>query len=99
MKIEMKIKHRSHRYDINRPRSRHGRKHSKYKTCLSKMMLISIKQHLNNILEFMKRLRNTEAELRKCFAYEKKRVLESDELHLYVATDDKMFVVMALFKN
>ena len=24
MKMKMKIKHRSHRYDINRPRSKHG---------------------------------------------------------------------------
>ena len=28
----MKKKNRSHRYDINRPRSRHGHKYSKYKS-------------------------------------------------------------------
>ena len=39
---------RSHRYNINRPRSRRGHKYSKYKKCLSMMMLISIKQHLSN---------------------------------------------------
>ena len=33
---------------INRPRSRHGRKYSKYKKCFIKMMLICIKQHLSN---------------------------------------------------
>ena len=27
----MKMKNKSHRYDINRPRSRHGHKYSKYK--------------------------------------------------------------------
>ena len=40
---------RSHRYDINRPRSRHGHKYSKYKKCLSMMMLMGVKQHLSNI--------------------------------------------------
>ena len=34
---------------MNRPRSRHGYKYSKYKKCLSIMMLIYIKQHLSNI--------------------------------------------------
>ena len=49
MKIEMKMKRRSHRYDIIGPRSRDGQKYSKYKTCLSIMMVICIKQHLSNI--------------------------------------------------
>ena len=35
MKMEMKITNKSHRYDINRPRSRYGRKCSKYKECFS----------------------------------------------------------------
>ena len=35
MKMEMKIKNRSHSYDINRPRSRYGDKYSKYKKCLT----------------------------------------------------------------
>ena len=30
---------RSHRYDINRPRSRSGYKYNKYKKCLGMMML------------------------------------------------------------
>ena len=38
----MKMKNRSHRYDINRPRSRHGHIYSKYKKC-------PIKQHRSNI--------------------------------------------------
>ena len=42
----MKIKNRSYRYDRYRPSSRHGRKYSKYKKCLSIMMLICMKQHL-----------------------------------------------------
>ena len=49
IKMKMKMKNRSHRYDINRSRSRHGHKYSKYKKCLSVMMLICIKQHLSNI--------------------------------------------------
>ena len=47
--MKMKIKNRSHRYDINRPRSKYGHKYSKYKTFLSIVMLICIKQHLSNI--------------------------------------------------
>ena len=46
MKMRIKIKNRSNRYDINRPRSRHGHKYSKYKKCLSMAMLIYIKQQL-----------------------------------------------------
>ena len=45
----MKMKNRSHRHDINRPRPRHGHRKSKYRKCLSMMILIYIKQHLSNI--------------------------------------------------
>ena len=45
MKTMMIMKNRSHRYDINSPRSRHQRKYSKYII----MMPIFIKQHLRNI--------------------------------------------------
>ena len=45
----MKMKKRSHRYDINRPRSRHGHKYSTYKNYLITIMLICIKQQLSNI--------------------------------------------------
>ena len=38
----MKKKNRSHRYDINRPRSIPGYKYSKYKTCLNIIMLIYV---------------------------------------------------------
>ena len=52
MKVKMKKKNRSHRYEINKPRSRYGHKYSKprkYIKCLSMIMLICIKQHLTNI--------------------------------------------------
>ena len=49
MKMRLKMENRSHRYDKNRPRCRHGHKYTKYKMCLSIMMVTSIKQHLNNI--------------------------------------------------
>ena len=45
-KMEIKIKNRSHRYDLNRPRSRHGDKYRKYRKCLCMMMLTCINQHL-----------------------------------------------------
>ena len=43
--MKTKIKNTSHRYDINRPRPRHGHKYSKYKKCLIMIMLVSIRQH------------------------------------------------------
>ena len=48
-KMRIKMKNRSHRYNKNRPKSRHGRKYSKYKKCFSVMMLLCIWQHLSNI--------------------------------------------------
>ena len=48
MKMRLKMKNRSHKYDINKPRPRYGHKYTKYKICLSVMMLICIKQHLCN---------------------------------------------------
>ena len=41
MKMRLKMK--------NRPRPRHGPNYTKYKMCLSIMMVICIKQHLTNI--------------------------------------------------
>ena len=32
--MKMKMKNRSHRSDITRPRARHGHKYTKYKKCL-----------------------------------------------------------------
>ena len=46
--VKMKMKMRSHRYDINRPRSRHEQKYSKYKKCLIMMMLICIEKYLSD---------------------------------------------------
>ena len=36
------MKNRSYRYDINRARSKHGHKYTKYKMCLSVIMAICI---------------------------------------------------------
>ena len=49
MKKMLKLKNRSHRYNINtlRPRNRH--KYTKYKMCLNIMMVMYIMQHVNNI--------------------------------------------------
>ena len=41
MKMKMKMKNRSHRYDINRPKSRHGHMYNKYKNRLG-MMIITL---------------------------------------------------------
>ena len=48
MKMRLNMKKRSSKYDINRPRRRHGHKYTKYKICLDIMMVICIKQHLSN---------------------------------------------------
>ena len=67
--MKMKKKNRSHRYGhIDRPRSRHGHKYSKYKTCLSIIMIICIKQHLSNIWSSIHKV---EVELKKSVAYRK----------------------------
>ena len=39
------MKNRTHKYEINRPRHRHGHKYVKYKMCLIIIMIICIKQH------------------------------------------------------
>ena len=44
MKMRLKMKIGSHRYDINRTRQRHGHKYTKYKMCLSMMMIMYNKQ-------------------------------------------------------
>ena len=48
MKTKMKMKNRSLRYGINKPRSRYVCKYSKYEKCLTIMTLTCIKQHLSN---------------------------------------------------
>ena len=47
--MKMKMKNRSHRHDINRPRSIHLKKCNKYEMYLIITMLTCIKQHLSNI--------------------------------------------------
>ena len=49
IKMKLKMKNKSQRHHINRPKPRHGAKYTKYKTCLSIMMVICIKQNLSNI--------------------------------------------------
>ena len=46
MKIRLKMKDRLHRYDTNRSRPRDRQTYSKYKICLSTVMVICIKQDL-----------------------------------------------------
>ena len=65
MKMRLKINHRSQRHDINKYRPRHGFKYTKYKMCLSIMIVIYIKQHLSTEVQFIKKLSNTEAEFKK----------------------------------
>ena len=75
MKIRLKVKNKMHIFDI-KLRPIHGRKYTKYKICLSIMMVICIKQHLSNFeAQFMTKLNNTEAELKNSVAYKKAFIL------------------------
>ena len=47
--MRLNMKNGSYRYDINKPRHRHGHKYTKYEMCLCIVMVICIKQHLSNI--------------------------------------------------
>ena len=49
MKMRMKMINRSHRHDINRTSARPGYEYTKYKMCLTMMMVMCNKQHLSNI--------------------------------------------------
>ena len=70
--MRLKIKNKSKRYDINWSRLRDGHKYTKYKMCLSIVMVIYNKQHLSNIWSSVhEKLSNTEAELKKSVAYKK----------------------------
>ena len=70
--MEMETKNRPCRHNTIRPRFRHRHKYTKYKKCLSMMMLICIKQHLATFeAQFLKMLSSAEAELKKNFAYKK----------------------------
>ena len=75
IKMRLKMKNRSHRYDINRIRRRHGHKYTKYKTCIDIMIVICIKQHLSNILSSIhEKLSNTEGELKKVLLIKKEYI-------------------------
>ena len=39
MKLRLKMKNRSHRNDLNRPKPRYGHKYTKYKMCLDHFLL------------------------------------------------------------
>ena len=49
MKMRLKMKIGSHRYDMNILRPSHGHKYTKHKMCLSIIVAMCIKQHLSNI--------------------------------------------------
>ena len=48
--MKLKIKNRWQGYDINWPKPRHWHEYTKYKMCLSIMIVICIKQHLSNMI-------------------------------------------------
>ena len=73
--MRLKMKNRSHTYNINRRRPRHIHKYTKCKIYLSIKMSISIKQLLSKIWSSnQEKLSNTEAELKKTLLMKKKRV-------------------------
>ena len=73
MKMRLKIKSKSQRYDINWPKPRHGHKYTKYKACLS-MMVVFSKQHLSNIWSWIhEKVKQHWGWVEKSLAYTKKR--------------------------
>ena len=48
METKMKMKNRSHRDDVHRPKYGHGHKYSKYREYLF-MAMLTCKQHLSSI--------------------------------------------------
>ena len=58
--MKLKKENRLHRCNINRPRSRHGHKYNKYKTCLS-MIMPMCNTETTFGPQFMKKFSNTEA--------------------------------------
>ena len=74
MRLEMK--NRSSRYDINSPRRRNGHKYTKYKICIdiNDGYMYQATPKATFETQFMKKLNNTEADLKKKHCSSKKRV-------------------------
>ena len=73
--MALKMKNGSHRHETNRTRPRHGHKYTKYKMCLSMIMVCAISNTLaTSETTLMEKLSNIEAELKKSLAYKNKRV-------------------------
>ena len=70
-KNETEMKNRSHRYDITRPRPRHGHKYAIYNMSQFNMTICINQQYATFEAQFMKNLSNTEAELKKSVAFKK----------------------------
>ena len=69
--MRLKMKNRSQRYLIYRPRPRHGHKYTKEKMWHSIMMVACIKQYLSNIWSSIHEKVNTEADLKEAFLMKK----------------------------
>ena len=64
--MKLKMKNRSHRYDLNRPKLRQRHKYSKYEKSLSMIMLYVLTNTQATFeTQFMKKLSNTKTELKK----------------------------------
>ena len=71
--MRLKIKCRSQRYDINRPRPKYGHKYTLY---LSIMMVICTKQHLSNIWSSShEEVKQQWGWVKKSVAYKEKRAV------------------------
>ena len=72
MGMRQKKKSRSHKYDINIPRPRHGYEYTKYKMCLNMIMVLSIKQCLSKIWSSIhEKVKQHWSWDEKCVAYKK----------------------------
>ena len=95
IKITMKTKNRSHRCGIDRPRSRHGHRYSKYKKCLSMMMLEGIKQKLKNIWSS----NHEKVEKKCCIKKGSYKILSDDCFYFTSNVNNSALIVHAYNKN
>ena len=82
--MKMKIESRSHRYNINRPRSRHGHKHSRYEVS----RYDDAYMYLGKQQCCLPKLSNTEAKLKKKALLLKKACMKTGwSMHVVVETE------------
>ena len=93
-RMRLKMKNRSHRCDINRPRPRHGHKYNKYKMCHGKMFICVLS---NTQVTFEAQFMNRVSNLKKSIAYKKRRVRHNNRNYLGISVSCFSLIQMSFF--